>query len=91
MIIFIDDILVYSSSDQEHEQHLRLILQTLREYQLYAKLSKCEFWLKEVIFLGQVISADGILFHLQKVKAVLKWERPTNVTEICSFLVLVGY
>jgi hypothetical protein len=91
VVIFIDDILVYSSSDQEHEQHLGLILQTLREHRLYAKLSKCEFWLKEVTFLGHVTSADGILVDPQKVEAVLKWERPTNVTEIYSFLGLVGY
>jgi hypothetical protein len=91
VVIFIDDILVYSSSDQEHEQHLRLILQTLREYRLYAKLSKCEFWLKEVTFLGHVISAYGILFDPQKVKAVLKWERPANVTKIHNFLRLVRY
>jgi hypothetical protein len=58
---------------------------------LYAKLSKCEFWLKRVTFLGHVISADGILVDPQKVEAVLKWERPTNVTEIYSFLGLVGY
>jgi len=91
VVIFIDDILVYSSSDQEHEQHLGLILQTLREHRLYAKLSKCEFWLKEVTFLGHVISVDGILVDSRKVEVVLKWERPTNVTEIRSFLGLAGY
>jgi hypothetical protein len=84
VVIFIDNILVYSSSNQEHEQ-------PLKEHRLYAKLSKCEFWLKGVTFLGHVISADGILVDPQKVEAVLKWERPTNVTKIYSFLGLVGY
>jgi len=75
----------------EHEQHLRVVLQTLRENQLYAKLDKCEFWLQEVIFLGHVISTEGILLDPRKVEAVLKWERLTNVTEIWSFLGLAGY
>jgi hypothetical protein len=67
------------------------MLQTLRENQLYAKLNKCEFWLKEVVFLGHVISAEGIIVDPRKVEAVLKWERPTNVIEIRSFLGLAGY
>jgi hypothetical protein len=91
VVVFIDDILVYSNSHLEHEQHLRVVLQTLRENQLYAKLDKCEFWLKEVVFLGHVISAEGIFVDPRKVEAVLKWERPTNVTEIQSFLGLAGY
>jgi hypothetical protein len=91
VVVFIDDILVYSNSYLEHEQHLRQVLSTLREHQLYAKVSKCEFWLKEVVFLGHVISAQGILVDPRKVEAVLKWERPKNVTEIRSFLGLAGY
>jgi hypothetical protein len=91
VVVFIDDILVYSNSHLEHEQHLRVVLQTLRENQLYAKLDKCEFWLQEVIFLGHVISVEGILVDPRKVEAVLKWERPTNVTKIRSFLGLAGY
>ena len=91
IVVFIDDILVYSNSYLEHEQHLRVVLKTLRENQLYAKLDKCEFWLKEVVFLGHVISAEGIFVDPRKVEAVLKWERPTNVTEIQSFLGFVGY
>jgi len=75
----------------EHEQHLRVVLQILRENQLYAKVDKCEFWLKEVVFLGNVISAKGIFVDQRKVEAVLKWERPTNMIEIRSFLGLVGY
>lgn len=82
MVEFIDDILVYSSSYSEHEQHLGVVLRTLRENKLYAKLDKCEFWLKEVVFLGHVISAEGIFVDPKKVEVVLKWERPTNVIEI---------
>ena len=91
VVVFIDDILMYSNSFQEHEEHLRQTLQTLRDHQVYAKLSKCEFWLQRVTFLGHVISAKGVLVDPQKVEAVLKWERPTSVTEIHSFLGLAGY
>jgi len=91
IVVFIDDILVYSNSYLEHEQHLRVVLKTLRENQLYAKLDKCEFWLKEVVFLGHVISAEGIFVDPIKVEAVLKLQRPTNVIEIRSFLGLAGY
>ena len=80
VVVFIDNILVNSNSYLEHEQHLRVVLQTLRENRLYAKLDKYEFWLKEVVFLGHVISAKGIFIDLKKVEAMLKWERPTNVT-----------
>jgi hypothetical protein len=90
VVVFIDDILVYSKSYKEHEQHLRQTLQTLRRCQLYAKLDKCDFWLKEVTFLGHVVSSEGIFVDPQKVEAVLRWERPTTVNEICSFLGLTG-
>jgi len=83
--------LVYSNFHLEYEQLLRVVLQTLRENQLYAKLDKCEFWLREVVFLGHVISTEGIVVDPRKVEAVLKWERPTNVTEIWSFLGLARY
>jgi hypothetical protein len=91
VVVFVDDILVYSNSFEEHEEHLRQTLQTLRDHQLYAKLSKCEFWLKRVTFLGHVISVEGVFVDPQKVEVVLKWERPTSVTEIRSFLGLAGY
>ena len=91
MIIFIDDILIYSKSRAEHEQHLRIILQTLREHQLYAKLSKCNFWLQEVEFLGYTICKEGIKVDPKKVEAVAQWLRLTNVTEIRSFLGLARY
>jgi hypothetical protein len=84
VVVFIDDILVYSKSLTDHEQHLRNVLQVLRENQLYAKLSKCDFWLDRVIFLGHVVSVEGIFIDPRKIEAILKWERPTNVTEIRS-------
>ena len=91
VVVFIDDILIYSKTKEEHEEHLKIALQVLRDNKLYAKLSKCEFWLEEVSFLGHVISKDGISVDPSKVEAVLNWERPTNITEIRSFLGLAGY
>jgi len=91
IVVFIDDILVYSKSLEEHEQHLRFVLQILYEKKLYAKFSKCDFWLDHIEFLGHVISKDGILVDPKKVEAVVKWNRPTNVTEVRSFLGLAGY
>ena len=80
VVAFIDDVLIYSKTIEEHEDHLRLVLGILKEKQLYAKLDKCEFWLEEVQFLGHVINKDGVAVDPRKVEAVLKWERPTNVT-----------
>ena len=91
MNFFIDDILVYSNNAEEHAFHLIIVLQTLREIQLYAKFSKCEFWLNEVIFLGHVVFGNGIFVDPRKVEAIVKWEHLKNITEIRSFLVLVGY
>ena len=91
VIVFIDDILVYSKSREEHGRHLTLVLRKLREHHLYAKFSKCQFWLKEVAFMGHVISAQGIQVDPQKVAAVENWEQPRTVTEIQSFLGLAGY
>ncbi|KAK1603710.1 hypothetical protein QYE76_027383 [Lolium multiflorum] len=81
VIVFIDDILIYSKNKAEHAEHLRLVLQTLREHQLYAKFSKCEFWLDQVEFLGHVISKDGIAVNPSKVAAVLEWEAPKTVKD----------
>jgi hypothetical protein len=86
VVVFIDDILVYSRNEEEHEGHLRLVLQKLRDNQQYAKLSKCEFWSKEVSFLGHVIIGGGIAVDIGKVRDVLNWEPPTTVSEIRSFL-----
>jgi hypothetical protein len=91
VVVFIDDILVYSKNEVEHEEHLRMVLQKLRENQLFAKLSKCEFWLKEVPFLGHIISAGGVSVDPSKVRDVLNWKPPQNVSEIRSFLGLAGY
>ncbi|GJY22453.1 reverse transcriptase, partial [Tanacetum coccineum] len=90
-IVFIDDILFYSKSEEEHEQHLRIVLEILRQKKLYAKFSKCEFWLQQVAFLGHIVSADGIIMDPSKVEAITKWPRPTTVTEVRSFLGLAGY
>jgi hypothetical protein len=91
IVVFIDDILVYSNNEEEHMEHLHLILQKLRAHQLYMKLSKCEFWLRQVSFLGHIISEGGILVDLSKIQDVLSWEAPKNVSEIHSFLGLAGY
>ena len=91
VVVFVDDILIYSQSEWEHEYHLRIVLPLLRNYQLYAKFSKCEFWLTEVRFLGHVVSASGVSVDLEKVEAVMSWERPKSVFEIRSFLGLAGY
>jgi hypothetical protein len=91
IVVFIDDILVYSRDEEKREEHLRLVLQKLRENQLYAKLSKCEFWLNEVSFLGHVITHGGIAVDLGKVRDVLNWKPPHTVLEIRSFLGLTGY
>ena len=90
-IVFIDDIHVYSSSKEEHAEHLRIVLQTLREHQLYANFIKCQFWLDRVAFLGHVVSAEGISIDLQKIEAIVDWKPSTNVTEVRSFLGLAGY
>ena len=91
VVVFINDILIYSQSEVEHEDHLRIVLQLLRDHQLYAKFSKCEFWLAEVGFLGYVVSASGLSMNPRKVEAVMSWERPKSVFEIHSFLGLAGY
>ena len=91
VIVFIDDILVYSKSEKDHKTHLRLVLQRLREHKLYAKFDKCKFWLSEVGFLGHIVNRQGISVDPEKIRAVLEWSRPTNVTEVRSFLGLAGY
>jgi hypothetical protein len=91
MVVFIDDILVYSRNEQEHTMHLHTVLQRLRDHRLYAKLSKCDFWLREIKFLGHTISQDGILVDPERVQEVMDWMPPTTVRQIQSFLGLAGY
>jgi hypothetical protein len=91
VVVFIDDILMYSKSEEKHAQHLWATLQWLRDHQLYAKFSKCAFWLKEVLFLGHIISTEGIAVESSKVQEVLDWKSPRSMTQICSFLGLAGY
>ncbi|WVZ89942.1 hypothetical protein U9M48_036287 [Paspalum notatum var. saurae] len=86
VVVFIDDILIYSKSEKEHEEHLKIVLTRLREHKLYAKFSKCAFWLKEVSFLGHIQSEKGVAVDPSKVKDVLNWKQPKTVTEIRSFL-----
>jgi hypothetical protein len=82
VVVFIDDILVYSKGSEEHEDHLRIVLQQLRDHQLYAKFSKCEFWISEVPFVGHVVSSEGTTVDPRKVKEVLEWKPPTTVSEV---------
>jgi hypothetical protein len=91
VIVFINDILIYSQSAEEHGQHLRIVLGKLCDHQLYAKFTKCEFWLQKVSFLGHILTAEGVIVDPEKVIAVANWKRPASVTEIQSFLGLTGY
>jgi len=86
VVVFSDDILIYSKNEEEHEKHLRIVLQRLRDHQLYAKFSKCEFWLNMVKFLGHTISSEGISVDPSKVQEVMDWKPPTSVHQIRSFL-----
>src|SRR4026208_655854 len=83
VVVFIDDILIYSKNEEDHAKHLRIVLQRLRDHQLYAKFTKCEFWLNSVKFLGHTISSEGISVDLTKVQEVMDWEPPTSVHQIC--------
>jgi hypothetical protein len=91
VLVFIDDILVYSRSKEEHEEHLKLVLQVLREHKLYAKLSKCDFFQRQVHYLGHVISEKGVAVDPDKIKAIIDWPTPRDVTDIRSFMGLAGY
>jgi hypothetical protein len=91
VVVFIDDILIYSKNEKEHAKHLRIVLQCLRDHKLYAKFSKCEFWLNSVKFVGHTISKDGISVDPSKVQEVMDWKPPKSVHQIRSFLGLAGY
>ena len=91
VVVFVDNILIYSQFKEEHEDQLWIVLQALKDHQLYAKFSKYKFWLTEVRFLGHVVSASGVLVDPEKVETVMSWERPKSVFKIRSFLRLAGY
>ena len=91
VLVYLDDILVFSKNKEDHAKHLRLVLDKLREHQFYAKFSKCEFWLDEVLYLGHIIFAKGIAVNHEKVSAIVNWEPPQNVKQLCSFLGLASY
>ncbi|XP_016702235.1 uncharacterized mitochondrial protein AtMg00860-like [Gossypium hirsutum] len=91
IVVSIDHILVYFKTEDEHDEYLRVVLQILREKKLYAKFNKCEFLLREVTFLRHIVSAKGIQVDPRKIEAVLDWKQPKNISEIYSFLDLVGY
>ena len=89
--MFIDDILMYTKDRENHNTHLRVVPETLRKERLYAKLSKCEFWLREVPLLGHIVLEEGIQVDPKKVEVIIEWKPPRNVTEVRSFLGLAGY
>jgi hypothetical protein len=91
VVVFIDDILVYSKMEEEHEEHLRIVLQTLRKNKLYANFDKCDFYQKEIQYLGHIISAEGIVVDLEKTKAIREWRIPKDVADIQSFMGITGY
>jgi hypothetical protein len=91
VVVFIDDILIYSQSEEEHVEHLKMVLQRLQEHQLYAKLSKCEFWIHEVLFLGHIINQDGLAVDPKKVADIMNWKAPKDARGIKSFIRMAGY
>ena len=90
-MVFINDILMYSKDREDHDTHLQVVLETLRKEQLYAKMSKCEFWLREVSFLRHIVSEEGIRVDPSKIEVILEWKPSRNATKVSSFLGLAGY
>jgi hypothetical protein len=91
VLVFIDDILVYSKTEEEHEENLRIVLQTLRKHKLYAKFNKCDFYQKKIQYLGHVISEEGIAVDPEKIRAIMEWSIPKDVADIRSFMGITGY
>jgi len=91
VLVFINDILIWSKNDEEYVEHLTIVLQTLRKHQLCAKFQKWKFWLNEMTFLDQVGLKESIEVDPHMIKAIMKWPRPTTITEVWSFLGMAGY
>jgi len=90
-LVFIDDILVYSKTEEEHKEHLRIVLKNLRNHKLYAKFDKCDFYQKKIQYLGHVISLEGIAVDPEKIRAIMEWSIPKDVADIRSFMGITGY
>eukprot|EP00253_Pinus_taeda_P016914 PITA_16914 len=91
VLIFIDDIFIYSRTMEEHKEHLKLVMQTLQEHQLYAKFSKCDFYKEEIQYLGHIIRREGISVDPKKIRTIMEWPVPKDVADIRSFMGLAGY
>jgi hypothetical protein len=91
VLVFIDDILIYSMNREEHEEHLRIVLQVLREHQPYAKFSKCDFFQKQIHYLGHVLYEEGVVVDPDKIRSIMEWPTSKDVSDIRSFMGLVGY
>jgi hypothetical protein len=91
MVVFFDDILVYSKTKEEHDEHLSIVLQMLRKHKPYAKFDKCDLYKKEIQYLGDVISAEGIFIDSEKTKDIMEWLVPKDVADIHSFMGITGY
>ena len=89
VLVFLDDILIYSNNEEEHEEHLRLTLKLVREHKLYAKLSKCDFYKDKIHYLGHIISDEGISVDPEKIESIMNWKNPRNVTIVIYFMVLM--
>ena len=91
VLVFLGDILIYSKNEEEHEEHLRLTVKLLREHKLYARFRKCDFYKDRIQYLGHIISEEGISVDPNKIEAIMNWTTPRNVTDVRSFMGLVGY
>jgi hypothetical protein len=91
VIVLLDDIIIYSGLEEEHERHLRMVLQVMRQHQLYAKLSKCTFYQKQIHYLGHIVLEEGIVVDQENIEAIKSWRAPTNILEVRSFMGLSGH